>query len=89
MDSNGWRQAGCEGWRCEDILPYFKRMENYNAGGDAFRGSGRSLSIHKASFSSTLLKVFIAADEEAGDLLSDNLYGYRQEGFWCLRQHYS
>ena len=84
MDFDGWRQAGCEGWGYEDVLPYFKRMENYDAGGDAFRGSGGPLNVQRASFNNPLLKAFITAGEEAGYPLSDDLCGYRQEGFGVL-----
>ncbi len=84
MDFDGWRQAGCEGWGYEDVLPYFKRMENYDAGGDAFRGSGGPLNVQRASFDNPLLKAFITAGEEAGYPLSGDLCGYRQEGFGIL-----
>ncbi|MBT4952773.1 MAG: NAD(P)-binding protein, partial [Rhodobacteraceae bacterium] len=40
LDYDGWQQAGCPGWGYADVLPYFKRMENYGGGGDAFRGAG-------------------------------------------------
>ncbi|MEL0293285.1 MAG: GMC family oxidoreductase N-terminal domain-containing protein, partial [Alphaproteobacteria bacterium] len=40
LDFEGWRQAGCEGWGYADVLPYFKRMENYGGGECEYRGAG-------------------------------------------------
>ena len=84
MDFDGWRQSGCEGWGYDDVLPYFKRMENYDAGADAFRGSGGPLNVQRSFLNNPLLKAFIAAGQEAGYPLSDDLSGYRQEGFGVL-----
>ncbi len=32
LDFDAWREAGCEGWGWDDVLPYFKRMENNERG---------------------------------------------------------
>ena len=37
-DYDGWRQLGCEGWSFADVLPYFKRAETNENGGDDFHG---------------------------------------------------
>ena len=29
---NGWAAAGCEGWSFEDILPFYKKLENHEDG---------------------------------------------------------
>lgn len=42
-DFDGWRDLGNPGWGYEDVLPYFKRMEHFERGGDAYRGSGGPL----------------------------------------------
>ena len=36
-----WRQLGNEGWSYEDVLPFFKKAENNERGGDQFHGEGR------------------------------------------------
>ena len=39
QDFDTWAQMGNQGWSYEEILPFFKRMESYEADGDdAFRG---------------------------------------------------
>ena len=35
-----WAAAGCEGWAYRDVLPLFKRMEDYEGGADEYRGAG-------------------------------------------------
>ncbi len=39
-DFDGWRQMGLTGWGWEDVLPYFKRSEDYYAGADEMHGQG-------------------------------------------------
>ncbi|MCV2893752.1 GMC family oxidoreductase [Lentibacter sp. XHP0401] len=39
-DYDGWRQMGLTGWGWDDVLPYFKRSEDYFAGADEMHGAG-------------------------------------------------
>jgi len=39
-DYDGWRQAGLAGWGWDDVLPYFKRSEDYVDGASAAHGAG-------------------------------------------------
>ena len=84
MDFDGWRQAGCEGWGYEDVLPYFKRLENYSAGGDEFRGSGGPLNVQRPNPKNPLIQAFIDAGKQAGYPVTDDINGYCQEGFGFL-----
>jgi choline dehydrogenase len=81
LDYEGWRQAGCEGWGYADVLPYFKRMETYSGGPDAFRGDSGPLNVHRAKPQDPLTLAFIKAGQEAGYPLTDDISGFRQEGF--------
>ena len=38
LDYNTWGQLGNRGWSWSDVGPIFKRMENYEKGGDELRG---------------------------------------------------
>src|SRR6202046_3599164 len=39
QDFDTWAPVGNPGWSCEEFLPFFKRMESYEGGGDdRFRG---------------------------------------------------
>ena len=42
-DYDEWRQRGCEGWDYDSVLPYFKRAEDNERGGDDFHGTGGPL----------------------------------------------
>ena len=84
MDFDGWQQAGCIGWGYENVLPYFKRMENYSAGGDTFRGSAGPLYVQRPNPDNPLVKAFIYAGQQAGYPVTDDINGYRQEGFGLL-----
>ena len=46
-DYNYWRQLGNVGWSWEDVLPYFKKSEDFQYGENEFHGSGGPLSVEK------------------------------------------
>ena len=41
-DYDQWRQMGNEGWSWDDVLPYFKNMEDSYEGENKFHSSGGS-----------------------------------------------
>src|ERR1700694_4688765 len=48
QDFDTWAQMGNQGWSYEEVLPFFKRMESYEGGGDErFRGAPRASALHK------------------------------------------
>ena len=48
-DYDHWRQLGI-GWSYEDVLPYFKRAENYEGDGDLeFHGKNGPLNVKKST----------------------------------------
>ena len=81
LDYEGWRQAGCEGWSYADVLPYFKRMENYSGGADEFRGTEGLLHVQRAQATEPLARAFLEAGAQAGYQTTDDISGYCQEGF--------
>ena len=38
LDYEGWEQLGAKGWGYRHVLPYFRRAETRNEGGDDYRG---------------------------------------------------
>ena len=81
LDFEGWRQSGCEGWGYADVLPYFKRLENYSGGESEYRGGDGPLVVHRPKPQNPLYKAFIEAGRDAGYQTTDDICGYRQEGF--------
>jgi len=81
-DYDLWRQAGCEGWSYDDVLPYFRRSEQHlDRPGDAFHGESGHLKVTRGKTISPLFDAFIAAGREAGYPLTDDFNGAQQEGF--------
>ena len=84
LDFEGWRQAGCKGWGYADVLPYFKRMENYSGGESEYRGEAGPLNVYRPSPKNPIYGAFIYAGQEAGYPNTDDICGYCQEGFGVL-----
>ena len=80
-DYDQWRQMGLAGWSYSDVLPYFKRAETFEGGGDAYHGSGGPLYVSKAHDPSAIFSSFIKAGVEAGYKATDDFNGFQQEGF--------
>ncbi|MEU0183681.1 choline dehydrogenase [Streptomyces sp. NPDC006207] len=84
MDYERWAEGpGMEHWDYAHCLPYFQRMENCLAAGpdDEFRGHDGPLVLERGPASSPLFPAFLEAVQEAGYPLTDDVNGYRQEGF--------
>ena len=84
QDYDNWRQSGCSDWKYSNVLPYFKKMENYTNGDDAFRATGGLLNIKRPKPSNELDKAFLLAGNELGYPSTDDINGYVQEGFGLL-----
>jgi len=82
LDYERWASdAGMEQWDYAHCLPYFKRMENCLAGGDDYRGTTGPLVLERGPATSPLFTAFFGAVQEAGYELTNDVNGYRQEGF--------
>jgi len=65
-DYDLWRQAGNAGWAWHDVLPYFRRSEDFAPGGDALHGTGGELRIERQRLSWEILDAFRAAAASVG-----------------------
>lgn len=82
MDYDRWaEQPGMETWDYAHCLPYFKRMETCTAGADAWRGGDGPLVVERGPAERPLFRAFLEAAEQAGYPRTDDVNGYRQEGF--------
>ena len=82
MDYQRWgAEPGMKEWDYLHCLPYFKRMENCLAGADAWRGGEGPLKLERGPATNPLFDAFFQATQEAGYHLTDDVNGYRQEGF--------
>jgi choline dehydrogenase len=81
QDYDHWAQLGNRGWSWQDILPVFRRMENYDGGSEELRGRNGPLRItdtprHKIP----LLEKMIEAANRIGLPFNPDLNGQTQEG---------
>jgi choline dehydrogenase len=84
LDYERWASdPGMETWDYAHCLPYFKRMERCLAAGrdDEFRGHAGPLVLERGPATSPLFGAFFEAVQQAGYPLTDDVNGYRQEGF--------
>jgi choline dehydrogenase len=80
-DYDQWRQMGLPGWGYADVLPYFKRSESLEGGGDAWHGADGPLKVSKASSPNPIYAATVKAGGEAGYPLTKDFNGFQQEGF--------
>jgi len=82
LDYEHWaKDEGMGEWGYSQCLPYFKKMENCLAGGETFRGDKGPLVLERGPATNPLFKAFFKSVKEAGYSLTDDVNGYRQEGF--------
>ena len=82
LDYERWAaDPGMASWDYAHCLPYFKKMETCLAGGGRWRGHEGPLVLERGPASSPLFAAFFQAAQQAGYQLTDDVNGYRQEGF--------
>jgi choline dehydrogenase len=82
MDYDKWAdEPGMAQWDYAHCLPYFKRMEHRLVGGDPWRGDTGPLRLETGPADNPLFDAWLAAGPQAGFGRTDDVNGYRQEGF--------
>lgn len=79
-DYDHWAALGNTGWGWSDVLPVFKRSENYEPGADEFHGVGGPLNVAELRFHHPVSDAFVDACVEAGYPRNDDFNGAVQEG---------
>ncbi|MDP7151692.1 MAG: choline dehydrogenase [Paracoccaceae bacterium] len=89
-DFDHWDKSGASGWSYADVLPYFKRQENWHEngqGGDpAWRGTDGPLHVSRGPRENPLFHAFVEAGRQAGYPVTDDYNGEQQEGFGPMEQ---
>ncbi|MCW8207760.1 choline dehydrogenase [Verminephrobacter aporrectodeae subsp. tuberculatae] len=69
-------------WRYADCLPYFRKSETYDKGANDWHGDCGPLYVTTPrQENNPLFHAFVEAGVQAGHTRTDDLNGYRQEGF--------
>ena len=89
-DYDHWAESGATGWAYADVLPYFKRLENWHDcghGGDpGWRGKSGPLHVTRGKRDNPLHAAFVEAGKQAGFELTSDYNGEKQEGFGPMEQ---
>jgi choline dehydrogenase len=84
LDYQRWgADPGMDTWDYAHCLPYFNKMEDCLAAteSDEFRGHGGPLTLERGPATNPLFQAFFDATVQAGYPRTDDVNGYRQEGF--------
>jgi choline dehydrogenase len=65
-DYDGWAADGCTGWSWDDVLPYFKRSEDFDGPPSEWHGKGGPLGVSRLRAIHPLTRDFIAACTSLG-----------------------
>jgi len=83
LDYDRWAQedAALGDWDYRHCLPYFKKAECREGGGDDYHGDTGPLHVTRGSTDGPLYAAFVEAAQQAGHPQTSDMNGYQQEGF--------
>lgn len=79
-DYDDWAAAGAEGWQWDNVLPYFRKSETNQRGGDALHGGEGPLAVSDLRYTNPLSQVFIDAAHQHGLPVNGDFNGPQQHG---------
>ena len=74
-------REGLPGWSYADVLPYFRRSEDWEGGADTWRGAGGPLTVRKTTFEDPLCEAFLDAARDAQYPFTEDYNGENPDGF--------
>jgi choline dehydrogenase-like flavoprotein len=78
---DGWAADGCPGWSFDDVLPAFKRLEDWEGGATKLRGAGGPIAVTKQKAITGASKAFVEAlSAVCGVPIIDDYNGPEQMG---------
>src|SRR5262249_659844 len=81
QDFDTWAQLGNTGWSYADVLPFFRRMERYEGGGDdLYRGRDGPITITDPPPATPLFRALIEAAGQVGIRHNPDYNGAAQDG---------
>ncbi|MBE9373817.1 GMC family oxidoreductase N-terminal domain-containing protein [Saccharopolyspora sp. HNM0983] len=76
-----WASDGCKGWSFDDVLPAFKRLEDWEGGASELRGSGGPIRVRRVNTMTDAASDFMdAATSRLGVPRVEDYNGESQEG---------
>jgi choline dehydrogenase-like flavoprotein len=81
VNFDDWAASGCDGWSYDDVLPVFKRLEDWEDGETAVRGAGGPIKVRRQRDLTGAAQSFLdAAPSRLGVPVLDDYNGPSQEG---------
>ncbi|KAB2906556.1 MAG: choline dehydrogenase [Kofleriaceae bacterium] len=82
-----WAREGCAGWGYDDVLPAFKRLEDWEDGASALRGAGGPIAVTRQKGMTPASHAWIEAlAETLGVPFNEDYNGASQEGATIFQQ---
>ena len=79
-DYDQWAQMGLKGWGYCDVLPYFKKAETHENGGNAYHGHDGPLRVSEPPVNTGTYGTFLEAGLQAGYPATPDFNGAEQHG---------
>jgi choline dehydrogenase-like flavoprotein len=79
-DYDGWAELGCQGWGWDEVLPYFRKAECHENGGNDSHGADGPLHVCKQRSPRPLSEAFVEAATERGYPTTDDFNEGDNEG---------
>ena len=80
LDYDEWEALGNEGWGYRDVLPYFKKSENWHGPTSEYHGTGGELDVSLPRAPHPTSLNFVEAAEAMQCLRNDDVNGASQDG---------
>ncbi|TMS36019.1 hypothetical protein L596_003288 [Steinernema carpocapsae] len=80
LDYDRWEKEGAKNWSYKNCLPYFKKAQTHELGGDEYRGGSGPLHVLQGRCENPLHKAFMESGAQQGMGYTADMNGYRQEG---------
>jgi choline dehydrogenase len=80
LDYERWSQVS-PGWSYENCLPYFKKSQTHQLGENEYRGGSGPLHVSRLTVNNKLFEDYVNAGIDCGYKYTEDLNGFRQEGF--------
>jgi choline dehydrogenase-like flavoprotein len=79
-DYDHWAELGNPGWSYDEVLPYFRKSQNQERGGDQFHGTGGPLNVADLRTPNPMAQAFVDAAAEMQLPRNGDFNGAQQEG---------
>jgi choline dehydrogenase/4-pyridoxate dehydrogenase len=81
-DYDRWAARGLPEWSYDNVLPYFRKSETWEDGGDnRYRGGAGPLTTRRSRYRDPLVDAYLSAAQARGYALNDDYNGESQDGF--------